>query len=181
MSSISSLNPYASSTSTTTTASSLMSGLIEEKSYAEDEVDISIEAQELIDELRYKENLSQVRTENEYYFDKVSKKLPATEGFSDMLEWLSSQEVEESFSMNGDVGDANRNIYEKDPEKYAELWNNMYNHFNDLMDSLGLANDDTMMREVLSEESVAPELMMRFTSSFSEDTNELLTYFNITV
>ncbi len=179
MSGISSLNPYASST--TTSASSLVSGLVKEKTYSEDEVDISVEAQELIDELRYKENLSYIRTENEYAFDKVSKKLPATEGFDDMLEWLSSIEVEEGFSLGGTVGDPNRNIYEKDPEKYAELWGNMYNHFTDLMETLGLDNDDTMKREVLSTESVAPELLMRFTSSFSQETNELLTYFNITV
>ncbi len=178
-----SLDSYTSATSTS--ASSLLgasgSKAGEALTYSEDEVRLSDEAIELLDELRYKENLSKITTENQRLFDRVSKALPATEGFNDMLNWLSTFTTEEGFSFGGDMSDDNRNIYEKDPEKYADMWGNMYNHFTDLMDTLGLADDEVMMREVLAEEEVSSELMMRFKDSFSEDTNELLSYFHITV
>ncbi len=153
----------------------------ENKSYNEDQVTLSDEAIELLEELRYKENQTYVYTENQRLFDRVSKALPATESFDDMLNWLTQyQEEDTNFSL-GDSGDINRNVYEKDPEKYADLWSNMYNHFTELMDTLGLAGDTTMQREVMSNEDVAGALMERFTSSFSDETNNLLSYFNITV
>ncbi len=158
------------------------SATAEEKTYSEDAVTISDEAIELLEELRFKENQTYVLTENQKAFDRVSKALPATDGFDDMLTWLSEQTGEDSLSIGNGVEDEyNRNVYEKDPDKYADLWSNMYNHFSDLMESLGLANDETMKREVLSNEDVSLELMTRFKSSFSDETNELLTYFNIEV
>ncbi len=182
MSSISSLlNPYASSTSTSLGTVLSSSAIQPEEDPAADSVLISEEAIELLNELRYKENLTRITTENQLLFDKVSKKLPATEEFTDMLNWLSSQKQDEVFSLNGDVGESNRDAYEKDPTKYAELWNNLYNDFGGLMETLGLDSDDTMMREVLANEDVQLELMTRFKSSFSEETNSLLSYFNITV
>ncbi len=179
MSNIAVLDPN--STSLNTSVSSLFANATdEEKTYSEDAVTLSDEAIELLDELRYKENQTYVLTENQRQFDKVSKALPATDGFDDMLNWLSTLGEDDTFTIGGD-DEINRNVYEKDPEKYADLWTNMYNHFSELMDTLGLANDDTMKREVLSNESVSAELLSRFTSSFSEETNTLLTYFNITV
>ncbi len=178
-----SLDSYTSAT--TSSASSLLmssgSTVGDALSYSEDEVRLSEEAMELLDELRYKENLSKITTENQRLFDRVSKALPATESFNDMLDWLTTLAPDEGFTIGGDMSENNRNIYEKDPEKYADMWGNMYNHFSDLMETLGIADDEVMMREVLSEESVSAELMMRFKDSFSEETNELLSFFNITV
>ncbi len=180
MSNISSLlNPYASSTDVGTVLSS--SAKTVDKDVTADAVLISDEAIELLNELRYKENLSSITTENQRLFDQVSKKLPATEEFTDMLNWLSSQKEDEGFSIGGELGDINRDAYEKDPSKYADLWNNLYNHFDSLMESLGLNEDETMMREVLSNESVQLELVTRFKQNFDDETNALLTYFNITV
>ena len=183
MSNVSSaLNPYASASS-----SDLASMLANKKGAKKedenkefDSVTLSDEALELLDELRYKENLTKITNENQLIFDKVSKKLPATEGFMDMLNWISAQSGEEEsfFSVDGEI---DRNVYEKDPEKYAELWSNMYNHFGSLMETLGLDQDETMMREVLANEKVQVELIDRFKESFDDDTNSLLTYFNITV
>ncbi len=182
MSSISSfLNPYASAASTNLTTVLSSSAVSTDDDPAADAVLISDEAIELLNELTYKENQSSIKTENEFIFDKVSKKLPATDGFTDMLEWLSSQKEEASFSIGGDIGDSNRDAYEKDPYKYAELWNNLYNDFSGLMETLGLDGDDTMMREVLANEDVQLELMSRFKTSFSDETNSLLSYFNIVV
>ncbi len=181
MTNISSLNPYASIANTNIGTVLSSSAVAPEKDNTADAVLISDEAIELLNELRYKENLTSITNENQLLFDKVSKKLPATEEFTDMLNWLSSQKIEEAFSLNGNVGEINRDAYEKDPAKYAELWNNLYNDFNGLMETLGLDDDDTMMREVLANEDVQMELMNRFKSTFSEETNELLNYFNITV
>ncbi len=181
MSNISSLD--SSNTSLTTSVNSVFQSgsSAENKSYNEDQVTLSDEAIELMEELRYKENQTYVYTENQRLFDRVSKALPATESFEDMLNWLGTFQEEDSNFTIGESGDINRNVYEKDPEKYADLWSNMYNHFTELMDTLGLAGDTTMQREVMSNETVAAELMDRFTSSFSDETNGLLTYFNITV
>ncbi len=181
MSNISLLNPYASAASTSLATVLSSSAVTPEEDVTADAVLISDEAIELLNELRYKENLTAITNENQLLFDKVSKKLPATEEFTDMLNWLSSQKVEESFSIGGDVGESNRDAYEKDPTKYADLWNNLYNHFGDLMESLGIDDDETMMREVLANEGVQLELVNRFKSSFDEETNSLLSYFNITV
>ncbi len=181
MSNISSLDPNSPSINTSVN-SVFSSANSDTKSYNEDQVTLSDEAVELLDELQYKANQSHVLTENQRMFDRVSKALPATEGFQDMLNWLSDQQEDSEFLNIGAAGDEiNRNVYEKDPEKYAELWSNMYNHFTDLMDSLGLAGDSTMQREVMSNEQVSEELMHRFTTSFSDDTNSLLSFFNITV
>ncbi len=181
MSSIPLLNPYSSAASAG--LSSIFSGTSSssESAVAADSVTLSDEAIELLDELRYKENLSSIKTESEYYFDKASKKLPNTEEFTDMLNWLSSQKADEGFTFGESSSVINRDAYEKDPVKYAEMWTNMYNHFGDLMSDLGLDKDDTMMREVLSNDSVQLELMTRFKNSFSDRTNSLLSYFNITV
>ncbi len=182
MSSISSfLNPYASSAGTSLGTVLSSSAVTPESDPTEDAVLISDEAIELLNELRYKENLTSITNENQMLFDKVSKKLPATEEFTDMLNWLTTQGVDEVFTIGGTIGEPNRDAYEKDPTKYAELWNNLYNHFGSLMETLGLEDNDTMMREVLANEDVQLELMNRFKSSFSEETNSLLTYFNITV
>ncbi len=181
MSGLSILDPNSPSTSTSL-SSLFANATAKEKTYSEDAVTLSDEAIELLEELRYKENQTYVLTENQKDFDAVSKALPATEGFDDMLDWLSSQAIEDdTFSLSSASDDIDRNIYEKDPKKYAQLWENMYNHFSELMDTLGLADDDTMKREVLSNEDVSLELMNRFTSSFSDETNELLNYFNIVV
>ncbi len=181
MSNISFLNPYTSSASASLDSILSSSSATEEKSPTEDAVTLTDEAMELLDELRYKENLSTITTESEYYFDRASKKLPSTEEFTDMLNWLASQQNGEGFTFGEDDGVVNRDAYTKDPVKYAELWTNMYNHFGDLMESLGLDSDDTMMREVLSNDSVQLELMTRFKNSFGERTQSLLSYFNITV
>ncbi len=181
MSNISVLDPNSPSTSTSV-SSLFASATAEEKTYSEDAVTLSDEALELLDELRYKENQTYILTENQRLFDQVSKALPATESFDDMLNWLSSLGEDDAVFTLGSVDDdLNRNVYEKDPDKYAELWSNMYNHFTELMDTLGLSGDTTMQREVMSNESVSTELLYRFTSSFSDDTNSLLSYFNITV
>ncbi len=181
MSNISLLNPYSSAASAT--LDSVFSGTSSSStsSVTADSVTLSDEAIELLDELRYKENLSSIKTENEYYFDKASKKLPNTEEFTDMLNWLSSQKVDEGFKFGESDSVVNRDAYEKDPVKYAEMWTNMYNHFDELMTDLGLNKDDTMMREVLANDDVQLELMTRFKNSFSDRTNSLLSYFNITV
>ncbi len=181
MSNISSLDSNNSLTSTSVNSVFQSGSSAENKSYNEDQVTLSDEAIELLEELRYKENQTYVYTENQRMFDKVSKALPATESFEDMLNWLSEYQEEDTNFTIGEMGEINRNVYEKDPEKYAELWSNMYNHFTDLMDSLGLASDTTMQREVMSNDEVAGALMDRFTSSFSDETTGLLSYFNITV
>ncbi len=178
MSNISLLNPYSSAASTS--LSSVFSGTSSTSdSVASDSVTISEEAIELLDELRYKQNLTTIKTESELYFDKASKRLPNTEEFTDMLNWLSSQQSDEGFTFGESSDSVNRDAYEKDPEKYAELWTNLYDHFGTLMSDLGLDQDDTMMREVLDNEDVQLELMTRFKSSFSDRTNTLLGFFNI--
>ncbi len=181
MSNISFLNPYTSSASAS--IDSVFSGTASsaENNPAADAVTLSDEAIELLEELRYKENLTTITTDSEYYFDKASKRLPATEEFTDMLNWLSSQQDEAVFTIGGDDGIVNRDVYEKDPHKYAEMWTNLYNHFGTLMEDLGLDGEDSMMREVLANDDVQLELMTRFKSSFDDRTNSLLSYFNITV
>ncbi len=181
MSNISFLNPYSSAASTSVESLLSSSSASAEDSPTADAVTLSDEAIELLEELRYKENLSHITTDSEYLFDKASKRLPSTEEFTDMLNWLSSQQAEQVFTIGGDDGIVNRNAYEKDPTKYAELWTNLYNHFNGLMESLGLDGEDSMMREVLANDDVQLELMTRYKNSFDDRTNSLLSFFNITV
>ncbi len=180
MSSILSLN-YSTSASVSTTLSSTLTAS-QESAYSEDEVTLSEEVQELLEEIRYKANMTYVTTDAEKAFDTVSKLLPSSETFDDMLDWLSAQlEDDDSFSFSFlEDNDYDRNAYQKDPEKYAEMWNNIYDDFSSLMEELGLT-DDSMRREVLDNDTVSAELMSRLTSSFSDDTNELLEYFSISI
>lgn len=173
---------YSTNASTSTTLASVLAA--SKVTYSEDEVTLSEEVQELLDELLYKENLSYVTTEAEKDFDSVSKLLPTGEAFDDMLDWLGSLLDEDAVSYNFgsfESDEYDRNAYQKDPELYAELWNNLYDHFTELMTDLDINDDGAMRREVLDNESVSNELLSRFTSSFSDETNELLAYFSIIV
>lgn len=150
--------------------------------FSEDRVSLSQEAMELMTELRYKKNLRTIKTYNEVSFDRVSKALPATEGFNDMLAWLGSTSKKKSSAIgNKGPEEPDRNVYQKDPKKYAEMWLNMYEHYTATMKDLGLDKEASMQRQVLDNESVSEELMRRFTSRFDAETSSLLSYFNITI
>ena len=148
--------------------------------YTEDRVTISQEAKELNTELRYKKNLSSVTTEQDASFDKVATALPSTSGFKGMLDWLGSFKNSTSFTLKAE-GDPDRNIYMKDPKKYASMWEKMYEHYDKTLSDLGLTQDSEQYREIIGDERVSNNLLYKFSSTLDAETKSMLGYFNIQV
>ena len=177
---VSSLNPYAPSGSNDDPMNLLAKNKKKKADYTEDVVTVSQEARELTEELRYKKNLTHVVTEQDISFDKVVKSLPSTTGFHGMLDWLSTSKRSAtlSFSKNDEV---DRNVYMKDPKKYAAMWEKMYDQFDKTLSSLGLTQESAQYKEIIGDERVNTNLMYKFTSSLDAETRDMLGFFNIRI
>lgn len=158
----------------------LNSGMKKKSSYSEDKVTISQEAKELTEELRYKKNLTYVTTERDISFDKVATSLPSSSGFKGMLDWLGSVKTNTSYTLKTDA-DPDRNVYMKDPKKYASMWENMYEHFDKTLGELGITQESEQYREIVGDQRVSNNLLYKFASTLDSETKSLLGYFNIQV
>ena len=175
------VNAYAPTGSTTDNPMNVLSNNRKKKAaYTEDRVSISEEAKELTNELRYKKNLQYVTSEQDASFDKVAKALPSSSGFQGMLEWLSSGKKTTSFSLKA-TEEADRNVYMKDPKKYAQMWENMYEHFDKTLSGLGITQESETYKEIVRDERVSGNLLYKFTSTLDAETKSMLGYFNIQV
>lgn len=173
---------YGSITSgTSSSASSLLQSSKNKKIavYSDDVVNISQEAQELIEELRAKRNRNYVTNEQEASFARVANALPSSEIFSDMLDWLAAWAKADKTNFAVTDVEPDRNAYLKNPQKYADLWKGLYENYTTTMEKLGLNPSYSAHRTVLSDSRVLYKVRSAFTTNMNSDTKNLLSFFNI--
>lgn len=169
-------------TVSSTDISSLLQGLSSgaKADTSGDTVSISQEAQELVHELNARKNKTFVTTEQEASFVRVANALPNSEGFNDMLDWLRVWSSGENRSISIDSKAAiDRNAYMRDPKKYAQLWKNLYDNYNETMKEFGLNPQFDAHREALKDSVVLRKVQMRFSARLDKNTQNLMKFFNI--